>query len=796
MTRGKAGRACGAITVFFSLTLLITLTLITTMLESARLAAGTALAKTMVELGAESVLGAYYLPLYEEYRIFGYWCDTQEKKQQLSEEASWYLERNAGEGGWLDFEPMGMEVLLATDLTKKNGALFEEQVLDYAKYLSVGYAAEELLEIVGMLEETEKVMEVLQKKYEAETKAAQAEETVLRLAGRIDGFAVKEGFFQRNWRGRIKTTECFAKKLIPDYKNQSSVAVSSGELYRAVKGNYEDPLEILRYLQRMKELETQMMTELSGLQERHRQLEQEYEQRKDRQEDVVSVQRLAIEAQRLAEEIADREETLKECIVVETGSYAGLEWMTKETLKALSEAQELLEQVRVEKKAAIDELDGYLKELKLAENQMEPELYAQLLAETQELLDGYYNSSGFGVLPDIEAMQQTLEHNRTCLEEAGQSLEGLHPDNDMDDKWLQCMKSAEKQFGAIQVENLQFSYDGLFRAQEKDGFRALAKELANYGLLALVLEESEKVSQAMITDAARPSDGYTGPKENDFVISLKELLSGDFTSDFLQQAVDTGKVGLEMLADNALYLVYLEEHFACWADFPEEKDAVDAEQLEGLKYQQEYIIAGKNQDSKNLAAVIQRIFFMRFAMNLTGIVSQGELRNQAKAAATAIVGFTGITALVMALQFLIEVIWAAECALTETAALLMGGECSFFVTGENLAVEFQEVLSFRKSSMLAKAEKLSETAGIMTSYKEYLRLFSFLKEASLRNLRTMDIVQQTIQIKYDKNFQLADCIGRYWIKAEVQIPYRFLLYTPEKGRGKGVRRSFYYEAAY
>lgn len=162
--------------------------------------------------------------------------------------------------------------------------------------------------------------------------------------------------------------------------------------------------------------------------------------------------------------------------------------------------------------------------------------------------------------------------------------------------------------------------------------------------------------------------------------SFKKLFEGTKDDVFSLQCGDVGsflKNGAETLAQEALYLSYLNRHFATYMDWIGDEQNEEGE-LEGLLYQLEYIITGKGSDYGGLAEIAEKIFLIRFAMNLGVIFASKDCRAQIKGAATAAVGFTGIGALVVFVELLLAMLWAAECALTETGGLFLGGEVGFF----------------------------------------------------------------------------------------------------------------------
>ncbi len=212
------------------------------------------------------------------------------------------------------------------------------------------------------------------------------------------------------------------------------------------------------------------------------------------------------------------------------------------------------------------------------------------------------------------------------------------------------------------------------------------------------------------------------------------------------------------MTEEYLYLSYLKRHFAAFAD--ENDLSASMKEAEGLLYQLEYIIEGEESDKDNLSEIATKIFLVRFAVNLAVIFASHESRAEIKTAAATAVGFTGIGALIIFAELLIGMLWAAECALTEVGGLFLSGEVPFFPTSRSLAVPFN---------------KLSRVS------KE------FWQQSAKKYTKTMDVIQQTMQLKYDKNFLMQNCIYSLETKVEITIPYLFL---PVMGiqSGEGIRQ--------
>lgn len=801
-------REKGVITVFFSLILLVILSLITTMVESARLSACNGIAGSIVELSAKSLLSSYYLPLYENYHVFGYWNEGEELEAHdgLTSEFRWYLQQNVGNNAWLDMEMTMAGVEDVTVLTERNGAFFYEQALQYSKYQGVELAAEQILEALGVLSQTDNTAYVLQKKYEAESSAAKAENTVLLLAGCIDGFVVEDGFFQRNWLGRLKTSDSFVKKLVPGLAGQASVYLESKELYKAQKSHYENPSELLTSIQKYKTEIEESREILSILCENEAELEKEYQNHYENfEEEDVNRKYLEESLEQIRKSIAEYGQHISGLIGNCSIRINRLQRLVRQTEERTAEALELLRQIKEEKEAARSELEAYVQELEGEKEQLQPELYEELLLESQSILEEYQKENSIGMIADISALEEALLHNQECLEGASASLGYLNPGESGSGSWNQYINMAAAKLESLELEAFQFKYEQLFAAEEENNFTELAGQLMEYGVLALVLEKPEEISDAYMSGEELPSERYVkrGTKEKN--IELSDLLSGELeagSTGYGEKAVELLNAGAEALLEQLLYQIYLTEHFPAYVDFLEESETETAEEKEGkvagLLYQREYIIGGEEQDSSNLANVASKMLFLRFMLNLTTILCNHECRAQAKSAAVSIVGFTGISALVSVLQFLIELIWAAECALIECAALFMGGECAFFTSGSKLAVSFSELLAFNRTTMFTKAEALKKNsaAGVLKDYDGYLIMFSLFQNKELRTLRTMDVIQQVMQLNYSSDFRFSDCIGGVAVKAEFEIPYRFLIYDREKRGGRGIQKTISYGISY
>ena len=75
-----------------------------------------------------------------------------------------------------------------------------------------------------------------------------------------------------------------------------------------------------------------------------------------------------------------------------------------------------------------------------------------------------------------------------------------------------------------------------------------------------------------------------------------------------------------------------------------------------LTYEQEYLLVGKYNDFDNLSSVISRIIFLRTILDFVSLLGDSSKCNEAKLAAAALVGFTGLPILVSITQTILMLI--------------------------------------------------------------------------------------------------------------------------------------------
>lgn len=255
-----------------------------------------------------------------------------------------------------------------------------------------------------------------------------------------------------------------------------------------------------------------------------------------------------------------------------------------------------------------------------------------------------------------------------------------------------------------------------------------AEELKKGGFLKLVVPTQTPVSAAKISEENLPS------------IKNTESLSL------------TNKNMAEAIGRDVLYNEYLLQHFCC---FMTEKER------NGPQYELEYILFGKNSDEENLKMAVNRLLWIREAMNIAHILSSPEKMEAALAMASALAGWTLIPPLVTAVQLVIAGAWAYGEALLDVRSLLEGKKVSLVKNEDNWRLGISGLMDLLKGNMIETPE---DSNGM--SYEDYLRVLFLIQDHSEKYYRTMDMIQINMQ-KVKPEFLMKNCI--YALEASVLV---------------------------
>ncbi len=221
----------------------------------------------------------------------------------------------------------------------------------------------------------------------------------------------------------------------------------------------------------------------------------------------------------------------------------------------------------------------------------------------------------------------------------------------------------------------------------------------------------------------------------------------------------------EYLDDKIKFGLYINHHFS---DFLEE---INDDYNRALMYEKEYLISGKRSDEDNLNSVINKMLLMRTGVGFAYLVSDHESKSCAYAAATAIVGFTGMDALIRTTQYAILAVWAYEDACIDTSALINGYKVKYKKDSSNMNMRFSELPLFNREYILAKVNSWSNETG--AGYGEYLQLMLAGTSESDKLYRAMDIIQYNLKKYHSNLFSFQHAVYRVNVGLLCNKPYRY-----------------------
>jgi hypothetical protein len=194
-----------------------------------------------------------------------------------------------------------------------------------------------------------------------------------------------------------------------------------------------------------------------------------------------------------------------------------------------------------------------------------------------------------------------------------------------------------------------------------------------------------------------------------------------------------------------------------------------------LLYEQEYLLQGKMSDQENISSVISKLIFYRTILDFISILGDKAKCNEAKLVATSLVGFTGLPILIGITQTLILIIWSFAEALLDVCALMMGKEVPVFK--KKVVMEFADLFLINRSYLQTKASQTVDGKELSLSYHDYLRVFLLLKDKEELAYRSMDLIQENINLRYEDTFHIDKCLFGYQVAVDYRIEPKFTGFT-------------------
>lgn len=171
-----------------------------------------------------------------------------------------------------------------------------------------------------------------------------------------------------------------------------------------------------------------------------------------------------------------------------------------------------------------------------------------------------------------------------------------------------------------------------------------------------------------------------------------------------------------------------------------------------LKYEMEYLIAGKTKDKENLKSVADEIFLMRFLVNYAYAANEAEISGEAHAMAAILTGILGFPAVEPQVAMLLIASLCYGESLLEVRALFRGEKVAIIKSPANWNVSFSNIVTKVKG----KADIKKVSNGL--NYQNYLLSLILLRSNGKKLLyRMMDLMQCNVALE-ETGFLMKNCL--------------------------------------
>lgn len=811
----------GAITVFLSLILVLVLSLIMTVIEGARQTAARICAERALTTAMDAVLAEFYGPLMEEYHVLGLDIsygnddfDNSELACRIEDYISYtiYPQKNVGsETSEKSQKLLGItlekvEVKEKVGLMDYEGSLLVHEATEYMKYKAPADVAEFFLKKTSLLEQPQKISILYEDKLKLEEEAVAIDEGILALMKYLDGVSTGKKGLLKDKGGKLKTEKYFVKKIFFETPDMKSTGINNNIIFLALQDQYVNPsglfasiinnLDLLQtFLKKIEEEQTKEKiiqeqikeagSALSGLRKNLSELKEDDKAGRESLSEQISnlkdlISGLDDRAGEIRKTITDCIKEKNRCINKINAQSSEIEKLLSGCLSRAEKAISELEQVIAAAESIKPQITAYEDKIKKYEKELDKDIYESFENGLKELKNYLpENNNGY----NFTGMKEILKSDLRILEECNACLKEGH-DAFIGTDYVKAKGKYEKAYNRLlsyQTRGLNLDYSSLVvQKEDTPDFLESMKDLIKEGITGLVIDPKD-ISDKALSAGHLPSDqaSLSGELQNfNFSDLLKKVKTGNKNTglDKLFGSFDDYGIGsllgdvLDKMAKGILLAEYIKEHFY---EFTLDGNEMEKRKPSVLNYEREYLLFGKSTDKDNLEAVITKLVLIRTVLNFTSILADKSKWTEAKALASALIGFTGLPILVAITQSLLMILLALASGLVDTCALLMGKEIP--VIKRRVDLSYTDLLLMTRDYIQRKAESYENEKG--ASYNDYITFFMYLTDQKKLAYRMMDMMQENIKLRYGTNFNFQNCIFGYEVQAGFSIKPLFTTFT-------------------
>ena len=280
--------------------------------------------------------------------------------------------------------------------------------------------------------------------------------------------------------------------------------------------------------------------------------------------------------------------------------------------------------------------------------------------------------------------------------------------------------------------------------------------------------EEEKWITVEIADPTQHLDNMRAQGVLKWVVDAKTILSGQKVD--LNQYISARKKRGEINHGNyvvteelsALEKVWFQEYLLRYCGhYGQEKEG------SLLKYQAEYLLAGKNTDTENLRQVAGTICGMREVANALYLTRDKGKSALIEVVANLLAAAVFCPEIAPLFETILVIGWAYAESLHDTKVLLEGGKVPLMKDDRSWHYDLDSIL---KSFVVSE----NREQGKGMSYRDYLHVLLYLEDAGETTFRFMDLMEMDIRLtEGNENFRMDACIERIEAEAVIRSGYGY-----------------------
>ena len=257
--------------------------------------------------------------------------------------------------------------------------------------------------------------------------------------------------------------------------------------------------------------------------------------------------------------------------------------------------------------------------------------------------------------------------------------------------------------------------------QENNPFTIIS-DIKRNSLINMVMPKDYKISENQINLSEQ--------------VSHRRLRTGE--------GIEEGKTMTN--GDAVFFNFYLVDNF---------KSAIQNEEKEGLKYELEYLVAGKKSDKENLEAVLKNICHIRFLSNYVCISTDEVKKAEANVMAGALCSMIPVPGIIEVATQAILLAWAYGESIVDLRVLMEGNKVDLIKTKDKWQLSLEGLMELRKKPLDAQSNE--GESGI--TYEQYLQLMLLLEKKEMLSMRALDLIELQIAKNMEQTYFRADnCI--------------------------------------